>query len=176
MNPELKLITEIQEYTAFMRHSNKIEGELEPKGHGEGRLNPGDQDAVRMILGASHITKRLILDIHRVLGDYLQKPWVGRFRDCAVCVGSYEAPEHDRVDILMTEYLKKYSKMDSWTAYNEFELIHPFEDLNGRMGRLLWLRKALKEDYSYQRTFLEHYHYQTLRHYGEKAVDKSVAG
>jgi len=33
--------------------------------------------------------------------------------------------------------------MNSWEAHNKFEAIHPFQDLNGKVGRLIWLSKAI---------------------------------
>lgn len=161
-NPELKRIIDSQDHERFMRESNRIEGEMD---NGQGCINPGDLEAVHFLFYMNSVSKRNLLKLHRMLGSHLQKPWVGKYRDCQVFVGSYVPPAPERVEFLMERYCKAYHSFDSWTAYNEFEAIHPFEDLNGRMGRLLWLKKAVTEGFKYQRTFLEQYHYQTLQHY-----------
>jgi len=149
----------------FMRESNAIEGELEDGG-GRGRLNRGDIQAAHLMLGYKEVTLEKLLKVHEKLGEYLHVVWNGRLREVDVRVGTYKAPRWIEVADLMADYIKKYKKMDSFEAYNEFEMIHPFRDINGRTGRLLWLKKALKEGYRFNISFLHKYHYQTLdRHH-----------
>jgi len=144
-----------------MLESNQIEG--------EDRINPGDEKAfdfaVSGIKGLRHIT-----DIHQILGAYLKKPWVGRFRDCAVTVGGHSCPHHTELVELMVEYVANLDDMDSWTAHNEFEKIHPFQDLNGRTGRLIWVSKAIDEGYDFSIPFLQKYYYQTLTQYERSII------
>ena len=141
----------------FMLESNRIEG--------EDRLNPGDISAINMALrNISFIDEILI--IHKMLGDYLKKDWVGKFRTCNVRVGSYIAPDYKEVKRLMEKFMLKLPRLDSWTAHNRFQEIHPFQDLNGRVGRLIWLSKAYKkEEYNFEISFLHKYYYQTLVKY-----------
>jgi len=159
----------------FMRESNAIEGEFigSPKEFSRkvlfqppGRLNPGDEKAVMLAFRIGRIIKKEdILHLHSILGDYLKKDWVGKWREVNVTVGNYHPPLYDKVPELMEEYIKNFPEFDSWKAYNEFEKIHPFRDLNGRTGRLLWLSKAIDEGYSFQVSFERTYHYQNLGKY-----------
>ena len=82
-----------------------------------------------------------LLEAHKVLMDGLvEKP--GSFRNVNVRVGTHIAPPHERVNGLMNElfvWLKEtelHSLIVSSIFHYEFEFIHPFEDGNGRVGRL----------------------------------------
>ena len=143
-----------EEHKNFMLESNKIEG--------EDRINPGDELAIDVML--VRLNKNSIFLAHSLLGEYLKEDWVGKYRDCEVRVGSYFPPVAKNVPALMKKYFKELPMMDAWTAHNEFEKIHPFQDLNGRIGRLIWLSKAIDEDYDFSIPFLQAYYYQTLNH------------
>jgi len=142
----------------FMLESNTIEG--------ESRINPGDIEAVESALPNNIMMIEDILEIHSILGEYLKEDWVGRFREVNIRVGdNTDFPEAKKVPPLMEAYMFNFDKMDSWEAHNRFEKIHPFRDLNGRMGRIIWLMKALKEGYRFGIPFLQMYYYQTLERY-----------
>lgn len=147
-------------YKQFMLESNHIEG--------EDRINPGDLEAVEYALATPDLCVACILQIHELLGAYLKKPWVGKFRTCQVFIGSYTPPPAYMVQTLMEDYCLKLINMDSWTAHNEFEKIHPFQDLNGRVGRLIWLTKARDEGYNFKIPFLQAFYYQTLGKFEQK--------
>lgn len=145
-----------KQYREFMLSSNKIEG--------EDRINPGDDLAIRTIL-LSELSEDLVLLVHDILGKYLKVDWTGKYRMCDVRVGNYVAPSYLDVPELMKAYFKELPNMDSFEAHNVFESIHCFQDLNGRMGRLIWLKKAIEEEcYFFEIPFLHKYYYQSLAH------------
>lgn len=151
--------TELEKYEQYMLESNRIEG--------EDRVNPRDVEAVIYVVKQGiHDLKDLTV-LHGIIGEYLKEDWVGRFRDCDVSVGNQKCPRHFAINRLMKKYIKNFLNMDSWTAHNEFEMIHPFQDLNGRMGRLIWLHKAIDEGYSFRIPFLQAYYYQTLTRFNK---------
>ncbi len=146
-----------ENWQKFMLESNRIEG--------ENRLNPNDEEAFDFAYdGMDDITDIAdILALHSILGKYLKADWVGRWRKYQVQVGSYFPPPPTFISALMASYMIDFPDMDSYDAHNEFEAIHPFRDLNGRIGRLLWLSKAVHEGYHFEKPFLQEYYYQTLR-------------
>lgn len=146
----------------FMLESNRIEG--------ENKINPGDKEAITIASLNGIDSLDMILAVHKALGDYLNKDWVGRWRKVNVVVGHYKPPSPDKIPMLMKEFIDKLYLMDAWTAHNEFEKIHPFRDLNGRVGRLIWLNKM---GCIPGIPFLQLYYYQTLEKYEDNKEGKS---
>ncbi len=144
----------MKNWEKFMLESNRIEG--------EDRLNPSDESAFWFATEIIGWNIEDILLVHEYLGKYLKKDWVGKWRNRNVRVGSYFPPKWMEVPDLMTEYFIKLPNLKSWEAHNQFEAIHPFQDLNGRVGRLIWLNKAINEGYDFSIPFLQKYYYQTL--------------
>lgn len=143
------------DFDRFMMESNAIEGET--------GLNPGDLEAAKAFICGPLNQKRL-LECHGKLAKHLGVPWGGRYRECNVRVGEYVAPPFEAVPELMKKYWRALPELDSWQAHNKFQKIHPFVDLNGRTGRLIWLWKAIDEGYAGQRSFLHQFYYSTLSH------------
>ena len=137
----------------FMLESNRIEG--------EDRLNPGDENAFNFARGGIDSIGD-IRHLHLLLGGHPKADWVGGWRKVNVMVGVYRPPSATEVPALMMEYFVRFPDMDSYDAHNFFERIHPFQDLNGRVGRLIWLSKAMDEGYDFEIPFLQKYYYQTL--------------
>ena len=146
----------VYDWEKFMLESNRIEG--------ENRINPGDETAVEIALMMPNTLDKILL-LHRTLGAYLKKDWVGKWRSVDVRVGNFVPASAENIHFLMKDYIEQIHLMDAWTAHNEFEKIHPFRDLNGRVGRLIWLSK-MKEIPTI--SFLQMYYYQTLEKYENK--------
>jgi Fic family protein len=92
------------------------------------------------------LSTKLILDLHRVLLSGIKDEWAGRFRSGKewVRVGAHVGANPDFVEKLVDQLVDGYNEKDvqdfieniSW-FHAEFETIHPFNDGNGRLGRVL---------------------------------------
>ncbi|UQN28520.1 Fic family protein [Brachybacterium kimchii] len=94
----------------------------------------------------------LILQVHEALLGESQSDIVGRFRDQQVWIGGrstsphradFVAPHHERVSAAIDDLSAFAARTDlpplvqTALAHAQFETIHPFEDGNGRTGRVL---------------------------------------
>lgn len=71
----------------------------------------------------------------------------GRWRRVGVRVGYHACPPPAEVPHLMSRWATNLPSMTAEEAYKEFEGVHPFEDGNGRVGKVIfnWLRGTLDE-------------------------------
>lgn len=71
------------------------------------------------------------------------------FRNGDVRVGLKICPPHERVISLLQILLEQYDELAPVQFYKEFELIHPFFDGNGRVGKILlnWKNGTLLSPY-----------------------------
>ncbi len=100
----------------------------------------------RFKLPELELNKEGIFLLHRMLLGNINDEIAGRFRakDEYVRVGSYIAPAPEHVDRMIEQTLIEYSSdltsyfIDKIAKFHlEFETIHPFNDGNGRLGRVL---------------------------------------
>lgn len=92
---------------------------------------------IRTRLGVSSI-----LNIHYLLMNELRPDIAGKIRDCAVMVGSHYCPPELPFALMqkMSNWIDLYYNGVSTyqDAHVAFEKLHPFEDGNGRVGRILY--------------------------------------
>ena len=101
------------------------------------------------------LTESFIKELHLILKNGTsdsRKDWfaVGDYKKLPNEVGGMETalPEEvaDKMKALLTEYNKKEEKTleDILDFHVKFERIHPFQDGNGRVGRLIMFKECLK--------------------------------
>lgn len=73
--------------------------------------------------------------------------YVPEWRSCGVRIGTRICPPPQEVPALMERWYLNLREMTPNEAYLEFEHIHPFEDGNGRTGKIIfnWLNRTLHD-------------------------------
>lgn len=101
------------------------------------------------------LSEKLIKELHKTLKSSTadsRKEWfaVGEYKKFSNEVGGTETAEPDTVSekmkVLLIQYNQKamHTLDDIVTFHYEFERIHPFQDGNGRVGRLIMFKECLK--------------------------------
>ena len=103
------------------------------------------------------ISESLIKELHLILKSGTsdnRKNWftAGDYKKLPNEVGGRDTVKPENVHNEMQNLINKYNKIKSKTFediiefHTEFERIHPFQDGNGRVGRLLMFKECLKYD------------------------------
>lgn len=103
------------------------------------------------------LTEDIIKQMHRLLkaGTTDSMPeWfaVGDYKRRPNMVGGMDTAHPSNVPKEMKQLVQKYRKADNLTFddiisfHYEFEKIHPFQDGNGRVGRLIMFKECLKNE------------------------------
>lgn len=101
------------------------------------------------------LTESIIKQIHRILKSGTsdaERDWfaVGEYKRLPNEVGEMETTEPEAVGAAVRELLNEYRSKKTVTLedildfHQRFELIHPFQDGNGRVGRLIMFKECLR--------------------------------
>lgn len=103
----------------------------------------------------TELNEKFIKELHFILKSGTsdsKKDWfaVGNYKKFPNEVGNMKTPLPEEVDNLMKDLLKEYNSKKEKTFEDildfhvQFERIHPFQDSNGRIGRLIMFKECLK--------------------------------
>lgn len=103
------------------------------------------------------LTEDLVKSFHRILKNGTsdsRKEWfnVGEYKKLPNTVGNNETTSPKDVSRTMKELLKWYNQIEKISIeeivefHHRFESIHPFQDGNGRIGRLIMYKECLKNN------------------------------
>jgi Fic family protein len=103
------------------------------------------------------LSEDIIKEIHRILKSSTsdcEKDWfkAGDYKTMPNIIGNRETTPPDKVTGAVRSLVLEYSKKDTVFLediicfHHDFEIIHPFQDGNGRAGRLMIFKECLKHD------------------------------
>ena len=103
----------------------------------------------------TELNEKFIKELHFILKSGTsdsKKDWfsVGDYKKFPNEVGNMKTPLPEEVDHLMKDLLKEYNSKKEKTFEDildfhvQFERVHPFQDGNGRIGRLIMFKECLK--------------------------------
>ena len=103
------------------------------------------------------LTEKMIKDFHKILKEGTsdsRKNWfnVGEYKKLSNEVGGLRTTEPKNVEKDMKKLLEWYENLENVTIkdiiefHAKFEKIHPFQDGNGRIGRIIAFKECLKNN------------------------------
>lgn len=80
--------------------------------------------------------------------NILDREYVGEFRKVPVWVGGHECLDFKKIPKELKQFIKLFEKqrLPELHLHYQFEIIHPFIDGNGRVGRLLYLMDLVRRN------------------------------
>lgn len=108
------------------------------------------------------ITHSEVLKLHRILAaEVMDQGTAGQYRKIRVRVGDYIPPPPDQVRAMMSDLLfwwntdagKVSALLGAAIVHHQFEIIHPFADGNGRVGRMLGLWELYRRGFDNHHIF-----------------------
>lgn len=103
------------------------------------------------------LTETMIKEFHRLLKrntSYERKEWfrIGDYKTRPNVIGDMKTTEPSKVSYEINKLLDEYNNKkdiiveDIIEFHHQFESIHPFQDGNGRVGRIIMFKECLKND------------------------------
>lgn len=131
------------------------------------------------------LNKDTILLLHQMLISNIEDKIAGRFRQAGeyVKVGTHIAPAPEKIEPLLEQLFQNYSSdFESFFAdkianfHVNFEAIHPFNDGNGRIGRLLINYQLLRFGFPpvIIRNKEKNSYYEALKNYDKNKTTKAM--
>ena len=130
---------------------------------------------VEQHVARKHITTKEVCALHRVLATgVMDQGFEGEYRTIELSVGAYFPPKAAEVPALMDDLLAWWNGpsaglspvMSSAVLHYRFEAIHPFGDVNGRVGRALALWELYRRGFDTHHIFsVDEYYWDDRRAY-----------
>ncbi|AKT90676.1 Fic domain protein [Campylobacter ureolyticus RIGS 9880] len=120
------------------------------------------------------LDENYIKNIHKLLKQGITKNQIiGKFKTKQNYIGDFITTRHENVSKEINNLLNTYNEVENITIddiidfHHKFESIHPFEDGNGRVGRLIMFKECLKNNITPFIIDEEHklFYYRGLREY-----------